>query len=102
MSRETYLLGGLVLATMAITCVKIPAEVQAQFAPAQPNDNSYFRPRADAPSPAGFVVPGDLVPIVSDAGDATPMAVGSAPSPVSSEQPVSSLDSGTQDSGSTR
>lgn len=46
-----------VLATSVAACVAIPQDVKQTFAPAGPNETSYFRRRPDAPSPQGFVAP---------------------------------------------
>ncbi len=46
---------GLALAVVGTACVSIPGEVRANFAEAEPHENSYFRTRSDAPSPRGFI-----------------------------------------------
>lgn len=66
-----------VLLALAAACVKIPGEVEAQFAPAQPYEKNNFRRRTDAPSPMGYVTEADLarLPGELDAGqDASPEA----------------------------
>jgi hypothetical protein len=46
---------GIALVVAGTACVSIPSEVRANFAEAEPHENSYFRTRSDAPSPRGFL-----------------------------------------------
>lgn len=72
MRSPTYLRVAVAAGAVALVtaCVKIPGEVEAQFAPAQPYETNNFRRRSDAPSPLGFVTENDLAPIpaAADAG----------------------------------
>ncbi len=69
---------GSAVAASVLACVKIPDNVQQTFAPAQPQENSYFRKRSDAPGALGFITLDDLK--VADAGtDAMPTEAGATP-----------------------
>lgn len=72
MRSPTYLRVAVAAGALALVtaCVKIPGEIEAQFAPAQPYETNNFRRRSDAPSPLGFVTENDLAPIApaTDAG----------------------------------
>lgn len=48
-------------------CVRIPAAVQAEFAPAGPDDHSYFRRRLDAPDPQEFAASPNEIRFEGDA-----------------------------------
>jgi hypothetical protein len=67
-------------------CVKIPGEVEAAFAPAQPGERSNFRRQPSAPSALGFVTDDDMrLPDAGvapgDASPATTVEAGAAPTP---------------------
>ncbi len=67
------------LLALAAACVKIPGEVEAQFAPAQPYEKNNFRRRSDAPSPMGYVTEADLVRLPSEIDAAVDAAVEGGP-----------------------
>ncbi len=73
--------GILVVVLGAFTaCEKIPGEVEAAFAPAQPGERSNFRRQTNAPSALGFVTDDDMrLPDAGlAAGDASPATTAEA------------------------